>query len=88
MTTSGVKASGDEAQGSEELQGEEATRFRAVAARANYLAQDRLDIAYAAKEVCRHMVKPTKDSWTALKRLGIFLLKCPRQVVHFPRLES
>ena len=32
---------------SEELQGKEATRFRAVAARANYLSADRPDIQYA-----------------------------------------
>eukprot|EP00972_Heterocapsa_arctica_P099699 14709904-Heterocapsa_arctica.AAC.1 len=39
----------------EELQGEEATAYRAVAARANYLAMDRADIQYAAKEICRRM---------------------------------
>ena len=34
---------------------EEATRYRAMAARANYLAADRTDLLYATKEVCRHM---------------------------------
>ena len=34
------------------LDKQEATRFRAVAARANYLALDRPDIQYATKEIC------------------------------------
>eukprot|EP00972_Heterocapsa_arctica_P085322 12574544-Heterocapsa_arctica.AAC.1 len=39
----------------EELQGQEATAYRAAAARANYMSMDRADIQYAAKEVCRRM---------------------------------
>ena len=35
-----------------ELIGSEATRFRGVAARANYLAADRPDVGYAIKEIC------------------------------------
>ena len=35
------------------------TRFRALAARANYLASDRIDIIYASTEICRFMAKPT-----------------------------
>ena len=42
----------------EALVGAEATRFRAVAARAKYLSGDRPDIQYAVKEVCRRMAKP------------------------------
>ena len=36
-----------------ELNPREATRFRALSARCTYLAQDRPDIAYSAKELCR-----------------------------------
>ena len=36
-----------------ELNPKEATVFRALSARANYLAQDRIDIAYSSKELCR-----------------------------------
>ena len=46
------------------------TRFRALAARANYLAADRVDVIYAAKEVCGFMAKPTDLALQALKRLG------------------
>ena len=44
----------------EALMGAEATRFRAVAARANYLSGDRPDIQYAVKEICRRMAKPVR----------------------------
>ena len=36
-----------------ELNEAESTNFRALAARANYLALDRPDMAYATKELCR-----------------------------------
>ena len=63
---------------SEELTGSEATRFRAVAARANYLAADRPDIQYAVKEVCRRMAKPVIGDWQKLSRLGRYLRGAPR----------
>eukprot|EP00972_Heterocapsa_arctica_P051429 7565332-Heterocapsa_arctica.AAC.1 len=47
----------------EELQGEEATAYRAAAARANYLAMDRSDIQFAAKEVCRKVATPRRCDW-------------------------
>ena len=53
--------------------GAEATRFRAVAARANYLSGDRPDIQYAVKEVCRRMAKPVGGDWEKLIRLGRYL---------------
>ena len=37
----------------EELSPEEATRYRGIAARVNYLAADRPDIMYTVKELCR-----------------------------------
>ena len=65
----GDKKTIEEEERNEELQGKEATRFRAVAARANYLSADRLDIQYAVKEVCRRMAKPVKNDWQKLIRL-------------------
>ena len=46
------------------------TRYRGIAARANYLAADRPDAQFCCKEACRFMAKPTDVSWQALKRLG------------------
>jgi hypothetical protein len=70
----------------EALDAADARRFRALAARANYLAMDRLDVQFAAKEVCRDMANPKKSSWAKLKRLGRYLLECPALVWSFDGL--
>ena len=64
----------------ESLSHENTALFRSVAARANYLSQDRPDISYAVKEVCRHMAGPTELSLKALKRLGRYLITHSRFV--------
>ena len=53
-----------------ELNARDTTRYRAIAARANYLVADRPDLIYAVKELCRGMAKPTELHWNKLKRLG------------------
>ena len=58
----------------------DATRFRATGARANFLAQDRPDMQYAAKEIYREMSKPKESSQEKLKRLARYLLEFPRLV--------
>ncbi len=55
ISREGKVEEGDE----EELTREEASRYRRVSARANYLSADRPDIQYAVKEICRGMAKPT-----------------------------
>ena len=60
-----------------------ASLYRGLAARLNYLATDRADIAFAVKEVARSMSAPTKGSWEQLKRLGRYLIGRPRAVMHF-----
>ena len=60
------------------LNDEEATSYRALAARVNYLALDRIELAYAAKELCREFSAPTKSSWERLKRCVRFLVGKPR----------
>lgn len=49
------------------------TAFRAVAARANYLAADRPDVQFSCKEICRWLAHPTEQGVVALKRVGRFL---------------
>ena len=66
------------------LDAEGHTVFRAMAARANYLSADRIDLQFAAKEVCRFMSSPTETSAAALKRLGRYLLGHQRQVFVYP----
>ena len=64
------------------------THFRGVAARANYLAADRPDIIFAAKEICRFMASPGSCSMQALKRLGRYLRAHPRLAFTMPRQEA
>ena len=65
------------------LSGSDVTTYRALAARINYLALDRADIQYAAKEVCRGMSRPSQLHWRKLKRLGRYLIARPRVVTEF-----
>ena len=63
-----------------ELSAEDLSRFRSVAARANFIAQDRPDIRYSVKELCREMSKPTQGSLRKLKKLARYLKGQPRMV--------
>ena len=64
----------------EVLEGPEATEFRAVAARLNFMAQDCPDVQFATEEVCREMSSPTRSSWARVKRLARYLLARERTV--------
>ena len=78
----------DEVEYKKELIGSEATAFRGLAARVNYLALDRADLQYAAKEVCRGMAKPTLGHWKKMKRIGRYLVGRPRSITKFPWQEK
>ena len=82
-----VSAPGSEEKGGEELElplsNQDHKEFRQVAARANYLAMDRPDIAYAVKEVCRGMAAPLVHHARKLKRIGRYLAGSPRLIWKF-----
>ena len=61
-----------------ELSPHDATQFRALAARANYMCQDRPDCAFVAKELCREFAVPTRHSWQRLVKLCRYLKGVPR----------
>ena len=65
------------------LDAAEVTLFRATAARANYLALDRPEVAFAAKELCRRMSEPRQRDKVALQRLCRYLLGAPRLVYRY-----
>ena len=67
----------------EVLNRDEATTFRALAARANYLSSDRPECTYATKELCRFFATPTKTGVEQLKRLVRYLVGAPRLVWEF-----
>ena len=66
-----------------ELEPQEATRYRAIAARLNYLAPDRVDIQFAVKESARAMSSPRKSHWAMLNIIGRYLIKHTRVVIKF-----
>ena len=90
VTSPGVKAAKVDENDEEPvpLEPQAAKVFRGLAARANYLAQDRPDIAYACKEICRSMSTPVEGSWAALKRLARYLVGAPRLVTFYGTQDS
>ena len=58
VTTPGQKRTKEEEGDEEELASAEATKYRALTARAMFLAQDRTDIGFAVKEFSRKAAKP------------------------------
>ena len=53
------------------------TEFRGMAATSNYLSADRVDIQFAAKELCRSMAAPSEMSFGKLKHLARYLVLYP-----------
>jgi hypothetical protein len=88
MVKEGKETGEEEGENSEELDPESATGFRRVAARCNYLAQDRIDIGYAVKTICRDMSKPTELARKRLRRLGRYLIGRPRAVYKYKQVSS
>ena len=60
-----------------ELGQEETTMFRAVAARLNYLSQDRPDITFVSRKLCSKMPRPDAQDLKNMKRVGRFLVGTP-----------
>ena len=85
----GPASAGDGAPGECEraLSPERTGLFRAGAARANYLALDRPDVAFASKELCWRRSAPREVGLVALKRLARYLLGAPRYIYEFNMQE-
>ena len=81
VSTHGVKATKDQVDGERPLEIQKVLPYHAIVARANYLAADRPDCQFAAKEVCRWMASPTDLSLKHVKRLGRYL-KGKRRLVY------
>ena len=84
LGTPGAKATAEHISGDQKLDESRCKPFRAVAARANYLAADRPECQFSSKEICRWMATPTDLSVSALKRLGRFLEGRRRLIYHYP----
>ena len=66
------------------LRSSDATGYRAMAARMNYLSIDRPDVAFATKEICKCMSNPAQADWEKIKRTARYLLKVPDLAALFP----
>ncbi len=67
----GVITPGSNGYGGQGVKGDEnESSFRAVAARGNYVGQDRMDTQYAAKDISRFTSKPEEQDWRAAERLA------------------
>ena len=80
VSTPGVRASLQSWNTDTSIPTEKVTHFRGLAARCNYLAADRPDCQFSAKEVCRFMSCPTKLSVAAIKRIERYLVQQKRLV--------
>ena len=60
----------------DELGKEEASRYRAAAARLNFLAQDRPDLQFLSKESSRRMAVSREGDWELLKKAWRYLIGC------------
>ena len=85
VSTPGTKDEGKTSEDCEEPLGDkQASQYRAITARCNYITPDRPDIAYTVKELARRMSTPTRGEWAKLKRLGRYLLGRPRVQQTYP----
>ena len=60
------------------LQTKEATDYRSIAARFKFLAQDRIDVQYVAKDIAKHMAKPMAVDWIKIRTVVRYLLGAPK----------
>ena len=58
-----------------------------MAATANYLGADRVDVQFGAKELCRSMSAPTEESFLKLKHFGRYLVQVPEAELFFCNQE-
>ena len=66
----GEKDSKETEEEGEELVKEEATVYRGLAARVNFMSQDCPDLQFASKPCSREMAKPKMGSWRCMKKLA------------------
>ena len=81
MSTPGVKETPPEKEVL--LSKSQASLYRSIVTRINYLAQDRSDLQFSGKELARQMQSPTEFDWQRLKRVGRYLVGRPRMELVF-----
>ena len=84
VATPGIKALPEQVAADKPLPANEHTPFRGSSARGNFLAADRPDCQFSAKEVCRWMASPSELSMSQLKRMVRYLNGRRRLVFCYP----
>ena len=87
-SSGGSTTSDDEEGDEEEMNYSDATRFRSVCARLNFLAQDRAELQFTSKEISSSMARPLVGATKQLKRVARFLRGHGRAVQAFPWEEQ
>ena len=72
----------------ESLPPAEATVFRCVAARANFLSLGCLDLQFPVKQMSRGMAKPKVGSWKRMKKIARYLVNRKRIIWQFKWQDS
>jgi hypothetical protein len=67
----------------EVLEKKEAKRFRALAARLNFMSLDCPDLQFPIKQCSRDMAKPMNSSWTGIKKVARYLVGRKKVVWRF-----
>ena len=89
VSTPGTKDEGRTSNDCDEpLDDNQASQYRAITARCNYITPDRPDLAYSVKELARRMSTPTRGDWARLKRLRRYSLGKPRLQQVYPWQNS
>ena len=67
----------------EELDGDDIRRYRALAARMNYISIDRPDVQFCLKDACREMSRPTVRALRKLERIESYLQGTSRLIWNY-----
>ena len=65
------------------LSSAESMMYRAVSARMNYMAMDRADLQFTAKNLSRKMSAPTQGDWEKARRAARYIKHRPRAIQMF-----
>ena len=74
LVNNGEKDLKEELGDDEEMEKKEATEFRGVVARMNFLSQDCPDLQFPVKECSKQMAKPRKGAWKSAKKIARYLV--------------
>ena len=88
LTYNGDKDTKEEDWEWEPVPKEEATSFRALAARFNFLSQDCPDLQFPIKQCSRDMANPLRGSWKKMKKIARYLLAREKIVWDFKWQEE